>query len=280
MLNLGPFSLAEQEIGFKPEIGLETKIYFAPEVASLLGAFRATAAADGAYTSAGGPQIPTDGREVVAVVSSPQGAVGTAAMSLTFNVTLDDDTSDTATADFAIPTYSQFTGNVWGFGVARDLVPDTPANAGKKIKAIGSFDSCAGLAAGIQFALYSVPNLADFTFIGNTTSKELPSDIPIQVAIPEDRDPAAYVKTGRGEIGEVSIGFRYKGLSEQLTRFNGIPGTLRADIDKEGVVVWERHLFTGFRPQVNASRPDGNGEVEATASGIYRTFMSGYGLNA
>jgi hypothetical protein len=280
MLNLGPFSLAEQEIGFKPEIGLETKIYFAPEVARLLGGFRASAAAAGTYETAGGPQIPADGREVVAVVSGPQGAVGVGAMTLTFDVTLVGDISDTATADFTVPSYSPINGNVWGFGVARDLVPDTPANEGVLIKSIDGFSACANLASGIRFDLYSVPNLADYFFIGNTMNKDLPSDIPTQVAIPEDRDPAAYVKTGRGEIPQASIGFRYKGITEQLTRFNGVPGTLRADIDKEGVLVWERHLFTGFRPSINVPRADGNEEVVGTASGIYRTFMSGYGLGA
>ncbi len=280
MLNLGPFTQAEQEIGFKPEIGLETKIYFAPEVASLLGDFRASAADDGDYTSAGGPQIPTAGRDVAVVISSPHGAVGAGAMSITFDVTLVGDIDDTATADFTVPSYSQYAGNAWGFGVSRDLLPDTPANDGVKIKSIDGFSACANLASGIQFQLYSVPLLTDYAFIGNTTRKDLPSDIPVQVAIPDGRDPAAHVKTGRGQINECAVGFRYKGITEQLTRFNGIPGTLRADIDKEGIVVWERHLFTGFRPTINVSRGDGNDEVEGTASGIYRTFMSGYGLHA
>jgi|GEM_PF-6580457 len=278
--NLGPFTPEQVEIGFKPEIGLETKVYFAPEVCSKLGRFRASAAAAGTYATEGGPQIPAAGRNVVAVVSSPLGAVGSAAMSITFDVTLDDDSQDTATADFSIPAYSAFQGDVWGFGTGRDLVPDTPGNEGLGIKSIDAFNACVGLADGIQFDLYSVPDEDSYVFIGNTTSKNLPSDAPMQLAIPEGYDAAAYTKVGRGDISDLGIEYRYKGLTEQLTRFNGVPGTLRCDVDKEGVVVWERHVYTGYRPMVTTSRGDGNEEVIGNASGSFRAFYTGYGLGA
>ena len=71
--------------------------------------------------------------------------------------------------------------------------------------------------------------------------------------------------------------FKYIGITEQLSRFNGVIGTLRADILKNDTVVWERALYTGFRPRVTVSRGDGNDEVEGTAAGIYRTVMVGYG---
>lgn len=279
-LNLGPFSAAQQALVMKPEIGLETQIYFAPDEGVLLGSFLATGATAGGYVSAGGPQIPTGGRDVIAIISSPNGAVGSGAMRLTMSVVLADDGVDTAVADFTVPSYAQYQGNVWGFGVGRDLIPATPENAAKKIKSITSFSACANLAAGIRMDLYAVPDAASYVAIGNTTSKELPSDAPMQVAIPEGYDPAAFTKVGRGEIPNLSVGFRYKGLHDQLTRFNGVPGTLRADVVKEGVVTTERHLFFGFRPMINVARGDGNEEVTGTASGVYRTQACGYGLGA
>lgn len=280
MLNVGPFTPAEVEIGFKTELGLETRIYFVPEVCSKLGSFRASGATTGAYASAGGPQIPAGGREVVAVISSPNGAVGIGEMSLTFDVVLEDDEVDTATASWGVPSYSQIQDNVWGFGVGRDLLPDTPLNEGKAIKSITGLDSSANLATGIIMDLYSVPALSSYSFIGNTTDKELPSDIPTQVAIADGYDAAAEVKPGRGEIGQAAISYRYKGITEQLSRFNGVPGTLMAEIMKEDVTLWQRCLYSGFRPASTATRGDGNAEVMAVARGIYRTFMEGYGLGA
>lgn len=260
-----------------PIIGEEVQVYFAAENCEMLGSLRASGAAAAEYISAGGAGIPTAGRDVfVRISGSKVRGAGSNAMTVTFNVTLAGDISDTATATFHLPTWAPAgSKNHFPFGISADLVPDTPANAGLKIKALGALDSVANMTAGNKFEVYTSPNLEDFTFIDCCRGKGGRLNLPSIVEIACGTNPSAYTKLGRGESNPLSIEFINRGALEQLAMFNGHQGTIRFDIIKDESVLADRRLFTGFWVRTNGDIPD-TGESTLTAEGPYTAFALGY----
>lgn len=275
-LNL-TMTAAQVPVARKPEIGEESEVYFAPESCQLLGRVRATGAATGEYTSAGGVGLPTAGRDLLVRVLSSD-CIGTGgAMAVTFNVILDDDLADTAVATFDIPTWSGAGSlNRFPIGISSDLKPAGVGNSAKKIKSIVSLASTANMTVGNTFQVYSTPNLADFVFIECTTSKGGKYNLPSIVEIACGYNPAAFTKLGVGESNPLSIEFKTRGALEQLNRFNGSQGTIRMDIVKDGIVTSQRDLFSGYYVRTMAERGSGNDEVLATSEGPYDQFLIGY----
>ena len=286
-LNLGPFSEGDIEIGVKPMIGLEAIAFFSRENCIHLGTVRATGPTAATYTSMGGPQIPTKGalgRELICRVTGrgAEGVVG--AMTVKLDVILDDagdDVADTVTATFTVPTWAVDTSNFFPFGVVRDLLPDTPANAGMLVKSVVGLSAVTNQTSGNIFEIFSTPPEASFVEIPGLSTKGLPMDGPASIVIPDRYDPNKWTKLARGELKQVSLSFKNKGGMEQMSRYNGTSGTLRYDMLKEEKVIWERRLLSGFQVQVNpADLGEGNEVQEATATGNFSDAMFGYGVAA
>lgn len=268
---------AQVDTARKPEIGLESKVFFAPENCVLRGTLDCSAAAVGVYTSAGGADIPVAGRDVIVRVNSPKcmGVVG--AMAVTFNVTLEGSIVDTATATFDLPTWSG-AGilNLFPIGICADLVPTTPANLTKKVMIVGTLVSVANMTVGNQFQLYTTPLTPDFIEIEAVTTKGGAFNLPEPVPIASGRNPAMWMKLGRGTIEKLSIGFADRGYLEQLNRFNGSQGTIRIDAVKDGYVTAQRLIYSGWFVRCSTDRGDGDAVADAKAEGSYEQFMIGY----
>lgn len=274
-LNLS-VAAADVAVARSPIIGEDVQVYFSPENCEPLGTVRALTASTAEYTSAGGVGIPTAGRECFLRVSSSkcQGVGG--AMAITFNVTLDDDTSDTAVATFHLPTWAPSGSlNYWPYGAASDLIPAGGGNSAKKIKTIVSVASVANMKPGNTFELFTSPNSADFKFIDCCRGKGGMLNLPGIIEIACGRNPSAYTKLGRGESNPLKVEFINRGAMEQLAIFNGQQGTLRFDIIKDDAVLAERRMFTGFWVRSNGDMPD-VGEAMNTAEGPYTSFALGY----
>lgn len=274
-LNL-TLSSAQVAIARKPELGWESEVYFAAESCVELGTVLCTTAAVGEYTPAGGLGIPTGGRDVLLRCLSPCAGTG-GAMAVTFNVTLDDDSADTAVATFQIPTYTDAVNlNFFPIGCCSDFVPTTVGNVAKKIKTIGTLVSVANMTAGNRFQLYCVPNSASFNYISCTTSKAGKFNLPKVIEIPSGNNAAAFTKSGRSESNMVSIGFKDRGVLEQLNRFTGAQGTIRLDVIKDATVLSNRILYSGVYIFPSTERGDGDDVVEAKTEGPYEQFLYGY----
>jgi hypothetical protein len=268
---------AQVPVARKPEIGVESEVYFAPESCQLLGQVRATGATTGEYTSAGGLGLPAAGRELVVRILSPECIGNGGAMAVTFSVTLEDDTTDAAVATFDLPAWSGAGSlNRFPIGICSDLKPSGAGNSAKKIKAILSLTSMANQTVGNTFQLYSTPLATDFVFIECTTSKGGKYNLPSIVEIACAYNPAAYTKLGVGESNPLAIEFKTRGALEQLNRFNGSQGTIRMDIVKDGIVTAQRDLFSGYYVRTMSDRGSGNDEVLATSEGPYDQFLIGY----
>lgn len=274
-LNLSVAS-ADVPIARAPVIGEDVQVYFSPENCEILGSLRALTATTAEYNSAGGVGIPTAGRECFVRIASSrcQGVGGN--MAITFNVTLDDDSSDTAVATFHLPTWAPSGSlNYWPYGTAADIVPAGAGNAAKKIKAILSVASVVNMKPGNTFEVFTSPNASDFKFIDCCRGKGGMLNLPGIIEIACGRNPSAYTKLGRGDSNPLKVEFINRGAMEQLAIFNGQQGTLRFDIVKDDAVLAERRLFTGFWVRSNGDMPD-VGEAMNTAEGPYTSFAIGY----
>lgn len=267
---------ADVAIARSPLIGEDVVVRFAPEVCTLLGQVRTTGATAGTYTSAGGLQIPTGGRDVqVRIAGNKCRGVTGSAMTVTFDVTLDDDSSDTATATFHIPTWATEQGNLFPIGISADLIPTTVGNVNKKIKAIVGLDSVTNMVAGNRFELFCTPNDASFVEIEGCRGKGGALNMPEVIQIPAGREPVAWTKLGRGKSNPLKIENVSRGALEQLSRYSGHQGTLRFDFVKDDAVTAQIQLYSGFWPQAMGDIPD-TGEVITTAEGAYEKFLIGY----
>lgn len=260
-----------------PIIGEDAQVYFAPENCEHLGSIRCTGVSAAEYTSAGGLGIPTGGRDCqVRINSANFRGDGSSAPTVTFNVVLDDDTSDTAVATFHLPTWAPAGSmNVWPYGIVADLIPATGGNENKKIKSITSLASVANMKAGNGLELFTSPDADSFVYIDCARNKGGAFNLPSIIEIACGRNPAAFTALGRGESNPLRVEFVNRGALEQLAIFNGHQGTLRMDIVKSDSYLTQRQLYTGFFVRSNGDIPD-TGESLNTAEGPYTRFMIGY----
>lgn len=260
----------------EPEIGSDSEVHFAPENMLVIGTLEATGAAVGNYTSAGGSGIPAPGRDLILRALGPvKGASGTA-MVVTLNVKMDDDTTDTAVATFHIPTYTAGGLNRFPEGLSADFVPTIVGNAAKKIKSITGLTSITNHTAGNKFEIVTTPNAESFVFIDCCTSKGGGFNYPGVIEIPCGRNPAAYTREGRGESNPLTIGFRDRGVLEQLNVFAMTKGTCWINVKKGGNINSARILYGGWLPRPVSNRGDGDDILEATAEGPYERWAIGY----
>ncbi|MEI6656888.1 MAG: hypothetical protein WCP45_19135, partial [Verrucomicrobiota bacterium] len=204
------------------------------------------------------------------------GGVG-GVMAITFNVTIEGTITDTAVATFHLPTWSGAGSlNRFPIGICADLIPTTVGNIAKKVTAIGTLVSMANMTPGNKFEIYTTPLASDFVYIEGCTSKGGAFNLPNIVEIAEGRNAAAYTKLGRSESNKLSIGFVDRGYLEQLNRFNGSQGSVRIDITKDGSVIAQRLLYSGYYVRCSTERGDGDDKVEAKSEGPYDQFFIGY----
>jgi hypothetical protein len=274
-LNLS-VAAADVAIARSPIIGEDVQVYFAAENCEPLGSVRALTATTAEFTSAGGVGIPSGGRECFVRIASSKCRGAGGAMAVTLNVTLDDDSADTAVATFHLPTWAPAGSlNNMPYGLAADLIPAGVGNTAKKIKAVLSVASVANMTPGNTFEIFSSPAAASFTFIDCCRGKGGALNLPGIIEIACGRNPSAYTKLGRGESNPLKVEFINRGALEQLAIYNGHQGTLRFDIIKDDAVLAERRLFTGFWVRSNGDMPD-VGEAMNTAEGPYTSFALGY----
>lgn len=267
---------ADVEVARSPIIGEDVQVYFSPENCQSLGSVRALTATTAEFTSAGGVGIPSGGRECfIRIASSKCQGVG-GAMTVTLNVTLDDDTAGTAVATFHLPEWAPSGSlNYWPYGMAADLIPFGAGNSAKKIKAVTGVSSVVNMKPGNTFEIFTSPNADNFKFIDCCRGKGGMLNLPGIIEIACGRNPSAYTKLGRGESNPLKVEFINRGALEQLAIYNGQQGTLRFDIVKDDAILAERRLFTGFWVRSNGDMPD-VGEAMNTAEGPYTSFAIGY----
>jgi hypothetical protein len=251
------------DIAEAPYLGGEFAVYLTNKPAVNLGEVELSASGSGAWT-ASAAAIKTGGADLQCVATTE--VRSDVDVVITFNVTNDLSAVTTATATFTAASRAANQTSHFPRHVAVDLVLAT----GTKIKTITGVASVVGGDRNIRFAVYQLPEAADYSLVGCTTSKKFTTKSRQPKGIDCGMEADAFVKRGKTKPGELSIDSKFGGMHDRLARFDGKKTTAMLVGIKDGVVMTDRLVFAQFVPSVEVDLPDGDGEAtENAASGKY-----------
>lgn len=254
----------------KPDFGGEANVFLSTDSAIEYGKFEIMAADSGVFTADPVNDLPSDGKDLVAVIDNASGLIDEAAVTVTANVTFADNTTGTAVATFEPPGYARVEQNVFPVGFAVDLVP----SSAKKIKAITSVSVDATLLAkGAVIAIWGPPDLDGFALVGCTTDKDFSTKARPSRPIACGMDGSAFSKRGRSEPGELNITAKVLNFGDGLARFNGVRCTAMVELEKEDTLISARIFFAEYVPTVRATYGDGEDEATFAGTGIYEDLI-------
>ncbi len=121
----------------------------------------------------------------------------------------------------------------------------------------------------MRFALYALPVLTDYTLIGCVRDFDFNTKSRMAKGIDCGMESDAFVKRGKTQPGEITVGDKLKGFAEGLMRFDGLKCTLMAVGIKDGQVTGDRLVFTQFVPTCKVKLPEGDGEATSDAIGKF-----------
>ena len=273
-----PSNIAQQDLDTSeaPYLGGEFAVYLSRVAAVMLGVVTLTASGNGtnatgatwaesvsASIKAGGADL-----QLVATseLSSPSGPCV-----VVFDVQDETSTARTLTFTFNTPTRLQCQDSSFPRSYAKDGV----LSGGTKVTSIVDLKSVTNGNRSVSFALYQLPEAADYCLVGSTTDKKFNTKSRKPVGIDEGMEADKYVKRGKTGKGELTLDSKYGGQMDRLSRFDGAKTTCLLVGIKDGQITTDQLVFTQFVPGVEINLPDGDGEaVENAASGKYVEMLS------
>lgn len=257
-------STDDLHIAEAPYLGGEFAAYLSNVPAKLQGEVTLSAPAVGTWEAKAGAALPALGADLQLVaITEIRSDVDVV---VTLAVTDDASAVATAIATFTAAARAANQSSHFPRGVAVDLVVST----NKKIKTITGLTSVVGGDRNAVFAVYQLPEAADFHLVGCTTSKKFSTKSRQAKGIDCGMEADAFVKRGKTKPGEMSIDSKFGGMHDRLSRFDGKKTTAMLVGIKDGVVLTDRLVFTQFTPSVEVDLPDGDGEaMENAANGKY-----------
>lgn len=264
---------ADIEIADGVEIGSDKVVYVSREPMTLMGTINFSGAGAATYTPRPGAALPTAGRDLHLVLPDKPGKSTAGEIAVTLDVTYADATTDTSTATFFVPSWSEDQAYEAPMFAAADFLADTGGNAGKLIKTIGGLDSVANGLAGNVMEVWSSPAAADFHLIGCCTRAVGPPPYPGSLKIPCGRQAARWTKVARSQEGDLTIEWKYRDHWRDMARYMGQKTTVMVAIEKDGLVMSSRWVYTGYVPSGGPERGDGDDETLATSEGAFERVM-------
>jgi hypothetical protein len=252
-------------------LGGEFAVYLAEKPAIKLGLVQMTSSGNGAtglanlatWTPRTGATINGVAADLCLVAESR--LLSAVQCTVVFNVVDDLGASVTASATFLAPARSTNQSFNFARGVAQDLT--VSSGSVRQIASIVSLASITGGSRGISFAVYQLPNLTDYTLVGDTTTKKFNTKSRRAVGIDSGMEADKYVKLGKTGKGDLSIDSKFGTLMDGLARFDGALTTALLIGLKEQVVTQDNFVFVKYIPAVDLDAPDGDGESMANAAG-------------
>lgn len=178
-----------------------------------------------------------------------------------------------AVATFAPPDTAQDQSFNFPPGLAVDLI-GTAGNSTAKIVSVNSLVSITGGAAGDKFYVAACPEASSYVEVACVTDKTIDIPTPKSIAIPCRFNGARWVKKGRSEPPNLEFKAKHGSYGDGLSRANGHRVTVKMEARKDDRILTERLIFGGYRPTVKLNKPDGDGEADATATGMYELFAA------
>lgn len=252
-----------------PYLGGEFAVWLTRTPSVLIGTVAMTGSGTGAYTDKLSTSIKTGGADLQLVatseLSSPSGVC-----TVVFNVLDESDQARTLTFAFTPPTRAADQSGNFGRGTAVDGV----LSGGTKVKSITSLESVTNGDRGVSFALYQLPEAADYALIGSTTEKKFTSKAREPVGINSGMERDAFIKRGMTQRGTLTIDSKFGAMFDGLTRFNGGRCTAMLQGLKDGILTTERMVFASYCLSVDVNLPAEEGEAMASAAtGLYKEAM-------
>jgi len=251
-------------------LGGEFAVYLAEKPAIKLGLVEMSSSGNGAtgianiatYTARPGASINGVAADLAIVAETR--LLSAVDCTVTLNVTDDLGATTTATATFTAPARSTNKSSNFVRGVASDLT--VASGAARKVASITGLAAITGGSRGVKFAVYQLPEFADYTLVGDTTSKKFNTKSRAAVGIDSGMESDKYVKLGKTKKGELTIDSKFGSLMDGLTRFDGGLTTALLIGLKEQVVTQNNFVFVKYIPSVDVELPDGDGESMTNAA--------------
>jgi hypothetical protein len=256
---------AELDVAAAPYLGGEWALYVSRVAAILIAEIEITAVDTAVLTMAPGVGEPVGHAQMMALAPFKSSSA------TSFTVFCDIDGA--LPASFAPPARAADQ----SFGFQRGYATDV-GNAGT----IGSpMDLSVGPisvavesdAVGAKFAIYMLPDLSTYKFIGCVRDLDFNTKSRQAKGVDCGMESDAFVKRGKTQPGEITVGDKLKGFAEGLARYDGSKCTLMAVGIKDGQVSCDRIVFTQFVPTTKHKLPEGDGEAVTDAIGKYVESM-------
>lgn len=164
--------------------------------------------------------------------------------------------------------------------VARDQSANLPQGIGvdiatpegTTIREITGIVSIVGGAMGNQFGIVSVPEKESFITLAEVKTFDIDPPTGKPVPLAQRYNPAEWVTKGRSDIPKLTIASPVISYGDGLARLNGQRMTIMNETWKEDRVLTQRVIVGGYRAAAKMKSPDGDGEEELTAEGIFEQF--------
>jgi hypothetical protein len=269
----GTLGQSDLDILAAPYFGGEFAVLFSHTPAKIIGSIEMSAAAAGTYTDNAATTL-TSGSNLQLVATTPLRSSVNCVVTFAVKNNAGTPAVTTGIATFATPAWVADQSHNFQRGIATDLICTAGANATEKtFTEITSLTSIAGGAANVKFDLYELPALTDYALIGCTSDITFNDRGRAAKGIDCGMETDAFVKRGKSNPGELSIGSKFKGFAQGLSRFSGDKVTAMLIGIKEGQVTGDRLVFTNYVPTIETRLPDGEGEAMADSKGKYQELL-------
>jgi hypothetical protein len=252
------------DIAEAPYLGGEFAVYLTRVPAVHLADVNLTQSGTGTMTKDAATSIKAGGADLQLVATTELRS--SVPCVVTFNVLDETQQVRTATATFTAPTRAGSQDANFERGIAVDLV----LSGGTLITSVVSLATVVGGNRAVNFALYQLPEAADYVLVGCTTEKKFNLKGRKAVGIDCGMEADAFVKRGKTRPGDMTIDSKFGGMADRLTRFDSSKTTAMLVGIKDGQVTCDRAVFTQYVPNVDINLPEGEGEaMENAATGKF-----------
>ncbi|MGN6552298.1 MAG: hypothetical protein ACTHLW_00990 [Verrucomicrobiota bacterium] len=267
-----PSSLLSEDIQIAAAayLGGEFACFMTHERAVLIGTVDISDTDTGIYTPTPGASIKAAGADLQMVALRP--ILSDVALEILFAGMDDTGTpvSMNGTATFEPPARAENQSFNFARHFAKDVVP---AVVGKKFTAITSLTSVTGGGKNQKIGIYQLPEAADYSLILATTDVNFNTKSRKAIGIDAGMEADYWIKRGKTQAGELSIGSKLQGFAEGMARFDGAKATCMLVGIKDGELTGDRLVFTDYVCSLSPKLPDGEGEAMAEATGKYKEAL-------
>lgn len=265
-----PSSVADTDLDIARAayFGGEFAVYMTQTPAINLGQIDLTAAGAGTFTANPGAAIKAAGSDLQVVPITP--VLSAAEVVLILAGTDNSSAPQNGTASFDIPSRAGNQTHNLARGYAVDVV------AGGKFKTLtglavasSSVTPVTGGGANQSFRVYQLPELVDYELVEASMEIDFNTKDRVAKGIDSRMESDFWVKRGKAQPGELTIGSKFRSFVEGMARYSGQKCTVMLVGLKEGQVTTDRLVFTQYVETVKPKLPEGDGEATMEATGKF-----------